>query len=151
MALVIVDVQTGYKAAHSKRIKKPILNEIDIAKNRKENIIVLEFYQCGPTLKFIKKALEGYEKTTYLTKAGISGADEIVSKFKDRKYKIVGVYTSCCVAATAVGLAKKGLNVTVVENACWDVTINEHKRGLSCMYKMRDNFKPIKVNILHRD
>lgn len=124
--LVVIDMQPqGFPLANS--AKRGVMQEILAAMARNWHIIVVEFdLECaGETHSELLALLSGYPHWHQVKKAGEDGSQEIVdfckySGLSTKRFRITGVMTDVCVAATTTGLV--GLlpdcQADVVKAAC---------------------------------
>ena len=123
MTLLIVDMQPYFDAANHKATISNIVEEIEKAKKQRIGIVILEFSGYGPTHAKIKKALVRYSRVAVYQKCDDDGSVEARRAAKKRGFdpdhwRVCGVNTDCCVAATVTGLLSKGCKVDVVCRAC---------------------------------
>lgn len=139
--LIIIDMQREYSA--SGFIVPAVCNQIVKAKNRKEQIVLVEYRCFGcrrrkdcfyknefntstkcETHDAILELLREYPKLIRVQKNADDGSDELVkavSKFPTN-VNVCGVNTSACVKATVEGLIEKlpKINFTLLLDACND-------------------------------
>lgn len=124
--LVIVDMQSqGFPLARSamRGVKQEVLRAIA----RGWYIVVVEYdLECaGETDSDLLALLAGYARWQPVKKAKEDGSQEVVAHcllagIKPQLFRVVGVMTDVCVAATASGLVEhlSDCSVDVVKSAC---------------------------------
>lgn len=121
-ALVIVDVQDSFIMRRHRSHQEMLTGTlacIEKAKQEKRPIIVVEFKCGGKTLKEIRKQLP--LDTIWVVKKQMGGGKEILRSVPCLKSaELVGLYTTQCVAATAVGLAGEGVECRINLDATAD-------------------------------
>lgn len=144
--LVVVDMQEKFVAARNEKTQKACKTAIRKAIKHKSPIVFLEFVNYGPTLPSLTKLTRNYPKVFHVSKSEWDGSRESLkiltdNKITSSKFKVCGVYTDCCVAATAMGLVDKSSSakIEVIGNACWASNDEYHSDGLKKMsgYKNR--------------
>jgi len=144
--LVVVDMQHKFFAARNLNTQKACKKAITKAIKNKSPIVFLEFVNYGPTLPSLTKLTRDYPKAFHVSKNEWDGSSESLkaltdNKIESSKFKVCGIYTDCCVAATARGLVDKRptSKVEVLASACWAIDDSFHKCGLDQMsgYKKR--------------
>jgi nicotinamidase-related amidase len=138
--LVVVDMQDEFVASRNKRVQEACKKAIKRAIRNKSPIVFLEYVGYGPTLPSLTKLTRNYPKVFHASKNDWDGSRESLkaltrNKIEHSKFKICGVYTDCCVAATANGLIDKcpAFKVEVLSKACWATDSKYHKNGLAKM------------------
>lgn len=123
--LVVVDMQSTFRAALRDRVRKNCLREIKQAVLDNVGIIFLEYYGQDPTLPELIEPTSSYKKALIETKRGDDGSEEAAKQMRSNKFdtktiKVVGVNTDCCVASTVRGLTGEFPNATidVIADAC---------------------------------
>jgi len=118
--LYVVDMQTIYEA--SANIVEGVLHEIELAKERDDYVIFVEFGN-GETLLRLKRAVEEYDKVGMLTKNDSDGSTQFISEMGKMKkpvksVRVCGVNKSACVYHTVRGLIDHLPKSVKVELAC---------------------------------
>jgi len=138
--ILIIDIQD--KLLNSVYNKETLKNKsIIIAKAASMlniPVIVTEQYPkgLGSTINELKNALSNY--TDYYEKTSFSALDnsEIMSSIKKVNKKqiiIFGIETHICVSQTAIALADKGYDVTLIKDASGSRAESEHNSGIDRM------------------
>lgn len=143
-ALIVVDIQTGFierDYPSHKEMMTGTLNRIESAKREGRKIIVVEFNGGGKTLKEIRSKLP--LDTIWVVKRGMGGGKEILRTVPClRSAELVGLYTTQCVAATAVGLAGEGVRCRINLDATADCDrIQDRKVMRDAIENTRHNFR----------
>lgn len=123
--LVVVDMQSTFKAALNIDVIVGVSREIVETKARNGAIIIVEYAGCDSTHQGILNLLAGYRDKARVIKRDDDGSAEILSVLRRRGFygghlRVCGVNTDCCVAATVDGLLSRdlGMRVDVVKSAC---------------------------------
>jgi len=101
-----------------------VIREIAIAKENQQHIVVLELAGDGETEQKIKEVLDNYDKKHYIIKHNNSGCGNLMNYLDGKNldfnnFKICGVNSCSCVAATAQGLVDKhDKNIIMIDDAC---------------------------------
>lgn len=122
--LVIIDMQSGFLTSISQddtlKLVKAIQKQIRLAKKRKAPVFVVELWAKlhGPTIETITQMLKNYERTHICEKQGSDGSLYILAlsetlQINPSKFRVCGVFSTACVAATVDGLIGKGKRVEV--------------------------------------
>lgn len=139
--LCIVDMQEDFMDA-GKYCLPHVLHEIELAKTRQAGIVVLEFEDCGRTVKEIRRALSGYKHQTTVRKNNDDGSAEFLkgatkNRFNTYMVRVCGVNRSYCVLETVLGIKdeKEGaVDIEVAINATWcTVPANGRERLLGAV------------------
>jgi nicotinamidase-related amidase len=121
-ALVIVDVQTGFIERDYPSHKQMLMGTLMLIESAKcvgRKIIVVEFKHAGKTLPEIRKCLP--LDTIWVVKQFIGGGKEILRAVPClRSAELAGLYTTKCVASTAIGLAGEGVHCRINLDATAD-------------------------------
>jgi len=134
--LVVVDMQPAFDAANGKRVVDNCFREILLAIKNDFPILFLEFDGYEDTHPKLMDAVKnsGYANYYLRSKREDDGSDQIQKSVYDhglpRSFRVCGINTDCCVAATVRGLRARFANapIDVVADACdsnW-----YHLRGL---------------------
>lgn len=149
--LVVVDMQSQFKAANGKRVRENCLREILQAIKDNSPIIFLEWEGYPPTLDDlilpVKDQYQNYYVKTKVTDDGSAQVESLVYLNRlPKNFKVCGVNTDCCVAATVRGLTSRFemAIIDVIADAC-DSDWN-HLAGLDRMKKMQCN-----VNVKYKE
>lgn len=123
MTLLVVDMQSSFKAARNKRIQNNCLKLIKKATYNREPIIFLEYVNHSKTIPKLRgAAMTYYNKSFFISKNKNSGAyqvHKIIKAFRfSKNITVCGVNTDYCVSATIIDLLKYKYKITLVENAC---------------------------------
>jgi len=136
--LVLVDMQPYFSAANSRRVRDNCKREIEKAMERRAAIIFVEFNNCGPTVKSLIKMTDDYDRRFFAYKDMDDGSAEVAevihnNKLANKKLKVCGVNTDCCVRSTVQGLSSRlpKADIQVIGNAC--NTVGNHLYGLNAM------------------
>lgn len=144
-ALLIVDMQSGFSAAHNKRTIAACQKLILKAKKDKALIIVLEYNGHGHTLPQLVELIEDYPNRHFLVKTQDDGSFDVHNFLTAKGIRIMGinvcgVNSDACVQFTSETLAEMGYNVFVIKKAC----NTYHKRGKGWNeYAKLDNLRKI--------
>lgn len=149
--LVVVDMQYEFFAARNEKTQKACKDAIKKAIKNKSPIVFLEYVDYGPTLPSLTKLTRNYSKVFHVSKSEWDGSSESLkvltdNKITSSKFRVCGVYTDCCVAATAIGLAEKSPSskIEVLEKACWASSDIYHENGLKKMSSHKNRIRVIK-------
>lgn len=121
--LVIVDMQPSF--ASSALVLPDVMDEVKLALQNDWAIVILEFYNQGPTYPCILELVKQSRRHAVETKFKNGGEREI--KIACRKldlptarFRVCGVNTHACVNDTVIGIAKTYAQsvIFVVQNAC---------------------------------
>jgi len=118
--LYVVDMQSTYEA--SANIVEEVLREIELAKERDDYVIFVEFGNTE-TLPKLKTAVEEYDKTSVLRKASGDGSTQFIAEMEKMKkpvesVRVCGVNKGACVYNTVTGLIDRLPKSVKVELAC---------------------------------
>jgi nicotinamidase-related amidase len=129
--LVVVDMQTFFvKGCLNPRLVANVMKEVLRAKRKGWAIVLLECepWRNGDTITPVAQLLEGssnYARTRRKSKDAEDGSEEVIETCRENgfsltNFRVVGVYSDCCVEQTAVSLVEKleGAFVRVVKRAC---------------------------------
>jgi nicotinamidase-related amidase len=124
--LVVVDMQSNFKAANGQRVRKNCVREILRAIKDNAPIIFLEWEGYPATLEDLTAPVKddkykNYYVKTKVTDDGSAQVASLVSQHKlPKDFKVCGVNTDCCVHATVVGLTTRfsKATITVIADAC---------------------------------
>lgn len=124
--LVIVDMQAEFLGVCKTAFLTHVLAQIALARSRGWSIVLLEVkpWRIGESIPEIQEALRG-ARFKRVSKQQTSGSREVLDccfeeGFNSEFFRVVGVYTDACVAATAEGLAVENehCQVRVMKEAC---------------------------------
>lgn len=121
---VIVDMQPEFDASFNCR--SAVLRQLEHAKKRGDQVVILEYANYGPSYQEIYEALRGYGYVQVTKEEDGGGpamlaANVIRAVAGDRgrrTIRIVGVNTCFCVRDTALDLVRMGHNVKPLLSAC---------------------------------
>ena len=123
--LVVIDMQTTFRASFKPSVVVGVTTEIIKAKEKLLPIVVVEYKNCHPTHKALLDLLKNYPHKARITKSGDDGSSEVIRTLRRRGFnqdyiRVCGVNTDACVWATAEGLLKKlrYAQIEVVKSAC---------------------------------
>lgn len=123
--LVVIDMQDDFEAANQPDCVVGVTKEILLAKQRRDNIVFVEYIGCSPTHNGLLDLLKNYSNKARIKKSEDDGSREIIKvlkrrNFRSKKLRICGVNADCCVWDTVFGLLKrlKGTQIEVVKDAC---------------------------------
>jgi hypothetical protein len=112
-----------------------IIKHVQAAIRANAPIIVVEYAGCGLTHPDIMDVLKNYKNFTTVRKPGWDGSFQVRQSLKKKwkittpiPVKICGIYSDCCVRATANSLALAGYDVKVIEEACYSSGANHTKQ-----------------------
>jgi nicotinamidase-related amidase len=149
--LVVVDMQYEFFAARNEKTQAACKKAIAKAIKSKYPIVFLEYVDRGPTLPSLTKLTRNYSKAFHVSKSEWDGSSETLrvltnNKISSSKFKICGVYTECCVSATAIGLADRlsSSKIEVLEKACWATNEYLHSEGLHKMSSYKNRIRVVK-------
>jgi nicotinamidase-related amidase len=151
-SLVIVDMQTGFVAANSRKTLKNCKREIRKAIKDDANIIFVEYNGCGRTIKELTEITDkiAYKKKFVAIKRKNSGAKIILKTMKKNNipttkhtnFRVCGVNTDACVLETVEDLARalrqRSYNIEVILSAC--NSSYSHKDGVSDLKNLAKDF-----------
>lgn len=129
--LVVVDMQSFFvNGCLNPYLVANVCLEVLVALLKGWAIVLLECepWRNGETITPIARLLSGssgYARMRRMSKDGEDGSEEVIeacreSDFSLTNFRVVGVYSDCCVEQTAVSLVEKleGAFVRVVKRAC---------------------------------
>lgn len=148
--LLIVDMQGSFYAKETLQLTKNLEKEILCAINNKASIVFVEFSNSGPTLDCLAELPRGHGYSSYtIEKHQNDGSREIASlvvahNLPVTHFKVTGINTDYCVAATVGGLSKlfPEAVIEVVDNCCaslWSKgspNKSDHEDGIKVMKKL---------------
>lgn len=121
--LVIVDMQTSFAA--SARVLYEVMREIEIALQNDWAIVILEYYNQGPTYDCIIARAKQSRRFSVETKFTDGGGREVFAACRrlnlpTRRFRVCGVNTHACVNQTVRNLSRifKHSVILVVQKAC---------------------------------
>jgi hypothetical protein len=131
---MIVDMQDYFFSEEPVELNEKICDKISEYREERLPIVVLEYRdnpydpddeRCGPTNDTIKDELKGYGLLAVFGKDADGGAEFVRDYFDNvqdgvDEIELVGVNLDCCVAETAIGLARNHYDkqITIVEECC---------------------------------
>jgi len=139
--LVVVDMQPGFRSAKGKRVRANCLREIRKAVEVNAHVIFLEFAGYEATFSDLTKELP--PNAVFLEKSDDDGSIQVEKEVRLNKrpttFKVCGINTDCCVAATVRGLTARFpmSKIDVLADACdsdW-----YHLNGLAEMKQLKGN------------
>lgn len=109
--LIVVDMQEKFYSANVHWMRKNSLEIINRAKIDDANIIFLEFFGHGPTIKELKDAVKEHEKVWTLYKDCDDGGEHVISlidhlELKSDRFDFIGVNLCACVLETTKTLTE---------------------------------------------
>lgn len=129
--LVVVDMQRFFvNGCLNPHLVANVLKEVLMAKRKGWAIVLLECeaWRNGETIEPVKRLLSGsnaYRRKQRVPKEAEDGSQEVIRTCRENgysltKFRVIGVYSDCCVEQTAVSLVEKleGAHVRVVKRAC---------------------------------
>jgi nicotinamidase-related amidase len=124
--LVIIDMQPStFSAARPEWLIDNIAKKAQEYVDNNKPIIIVEYFNDGPTVKEIMKAVEGYDKVHFLTKKQNDGGVEIKNLIEKTSYNIsnfevCGVNLDACVLSTVLTMAvfNKDCLIKVISKCC---------------------------------
>lgn len=121
--LVIVDMQSSFAA--SALVLPAVMDEIKLALQNNWAIVILEYFNQGPTYPCILELAKQSRRHTVQTKFTDGGEREIriacqSLNFPTERFRVCGVNTHACVSQTVSGITKTYTHsmVLVVQKAC---------------------------------
>src|SRR5574339_388350 len=139
--LVVVDMQSSFEAANSRRVRENCKREIKRAMDNGAAIIFVEYVGQGPTIPSLVKPTDDYPRTFITRKDDDDGSREVAKVIRDnnlpgKRIKVCGVNTDCCVLETVSGLVNRlrSANFEVMADAC--NSDYNHLTGLNDMANM---------------
>jgi hypothetical protein len=147
--LLVIDVQSYFEAANSRRLIRNCKREIRQAIKDKAAILLVEYDSCGRSSACIAKMVENYNRGFVIIKDDDDGSSEIfdaVNRFDlpRSRFKVAGVNTDACVQDTVTGLVnrlkrqkKKRLSIVVIADACNACDECGHIYGLRALEETR--------------
>jgi len=143
--LVVVDMQAKFPASLDTRVQNNCKRAIRNAIKNKAAIIFLEYVDYGPTLPCLTDLVKGYSNVHHATKSDWDGSPHsnvLIKKhgLPNNKFKVCGVYTECCVAATVIGLSRtyNDSKINLLSKACGSTCDAHHQRGIRDMKPLRN-------------
>lgn len=123
--LVVVDMQPCFEASNDPNTIIAVTNEIMVAKQNNDAIIMVEYDSSGRSHCGFDAILKDYYYKSKITKKNDDGSKEIIRALKRRKFparilRVCGVNTDCCVFDTVLGLLNglKNTKIELVKKAC---------------------------------
>lgn len=133
--LIIVDMQKNYPHSFIPRLVGKVVKHVQTAIRANAPIIVVEYAGKGPTHPDIREVLKNYKNCTTVQKPSWDGSNQVRQSLEKKwgmkdpvPVKICGLYTDCCVKATANSLAYAGYTVKIIEEACHSTPVNHTKQ-----------------------
>jgi len=133
--LLIIDMQKNYPDSFIPRLVGKVVKHVQAAICANAPIIVVEYEGCGPTNPEIMEVLKNYKNCTTVRKSSWDGSPQVRHSLQKKwkittpiPVKICGIYSDCCVKATANSLANAGYQVKVIEEACHSTPVNHTKQ-----------------------
>lgn len=124
-SLIIIDMQLCFETARDQNIIYIIGGEIEYAKAKNYDIIVVESKHQGPTISYLKNLIQDYRQFACATKDQNDGSLVIKNALKNNRFDnselyVCGVNIEFCVKDTVIGLIKKFENskIKVIKPAC---------------------------------
>ncbi len=120
LAVLVIDMQEWFlQGIEYEEQHKEIPYQVEVLEYCKNNnipVFVIEYKDCGPTVKIIKDKVDSLEKKTYITKPYDDGFIKTDLAEQLRKNKIdtvllMGINASACVLNTAAGAVIAGFKV----------------------------------------
>lgn len=110
MALIIIDVQPGFKGSDKPTMIRAIQQEVRKSRSKNELIILLQYEDHGDTLPSITTLMEDYPYKEVVWKNSDDGAIEIIDRLfnincKPKSFKICGLHNVFCVKSTVETLS----------------------------------------------
>jgi len=125
LAVIIVDMQEYFLEDLEEEDRNRIIeNQINIihwcAKNNCP-IVVLEYYQRGPTIGILKEKLKRVPRVKTVIKRDDNGFEgtklnRVLNKLRVKTLLLVGINANACVRSTACGGKKNGFNIATSES-----------------------------------
>lgn len=144
--LLVIDMQTAFRAAKNKKTQKNCILEIKKAMDKEYPIVFLEYEECGKTLPTLLGVLTSsqYNKFYIVKKSSNDGSSKLLNFFKKKglprtDMRVCGVNTDCCVLETVEGLdakLSKQFKIQVVEKACYSEYC--HREGIEDMLSLSE-------------
>jgi hypothetical protein len=129
MTLLVVDMQTEFRAAKRKAVIAGVVAEIAAARLQRRPVMLLGFMDA-PHVPDVLQAVKGYRKAVQVVKFDDDGSEEALEALYELKWprdnlRVCGVHLGACVAATVVGLADhfEVNRIEVAFTACGSKTI----------------------------
>ncbi|MCC7530768.1 MAG: isochorismatase family protein [Candidatus Melainabacteria bacterium] len=129
--LVVVDLQRFFvNGCLNPHLVANVVREVTMAKRKGWAVVIVECepWRNGKTITPIARLLSGksgYTRKRRMSKESEDGSQQVIeacreSGFSLANFRVVGVYSDCCVEQTAVSLVEKleGAFVRVVKRAC---------------------------------
>ncbi|MDP2906411.1 MAG: isochorismatase family cysteine hydrolase [Nanoarchaeota archaeon] len=129
LAVLVIDMQEWFLGSIEYEEKhKEIPYQLEVLEYCKTNdipVFVLEYKDCGPTVKILKDKVDSLEKKTYITKDYDDGFVKTDLAKQLRKNRIdtvllMGINASACVLNTAAGAVMAGFNVMTSDDLIAD-------------------------------
>lgn len=121
--LVVVDMQPSFIA--SQRVLEEVMQEIDLALRNDWAIVILEYYNQGPTYDCILAKAKQSRRFALETKFKDGGGREVLNAcrkldFPTDRFRVCGVNTLACVSRTVQEISRifRQSLVLVVQKAC---------------------------------
>lgn len=137
--LVVIDMQDQFFASRSQLVRDNCKKEIIDAKNKGNNIIFVEYQQCGRTINPLLKLAKGYKKSLVILKRRPDGSHEVSEAITHhnlpRRVRVCGVNTDACVQRTVLGLSLNYFidEIEVVKDACNSDYYHGNYNGINAM------------------
>lgn len=155
LAVLVIDMQEWFLTAieYDEKLKE-IPYQLEVLEYCKENnipVFVLEYKNCGQTIKLLKDKIDGLKDKTYVTKPyddGFAQTDlaELLRKSSIDTVLLMGINASACVLSTAAGAVMSGFKVMTSKDLISDPRCYERDESVS-WYKengiYRDNYKDL--------
>ena len=155
LAVLVIDMQEWFlQSIEYEEQHKEIPYQLEVLEYCKNNdipVFVLEYKDCGSTVKILKDKVDSLEKKTYVTKNYDDGFIKTDLAEQLRKNKIdtvllMGINASACVLSTAAGAVMSGFNVMTSKDLISDPKSydrNESIRWYETTGIYRDDYKDL--------
>lgn len=149
---LIIDMQPGFVAAENPALQDRIIAELEVAMQKNQLVIFIEYREGTPTLPAITQVAENYPLKFTLYKAKNSGYQEIadfLNHFGDDKYvfNVCGIETAACVYETVMDLCASDNNyrVNVLIDCCGSAIEEQHDETITLLRSQQDDFANLAI------
>jgi hypothetical protein len=148
--LICIDMQGFFQTSHM--IEKECNQALREAIKDRASILMVEYADCGRSLRSIRKTLDGYRKAFTVLKSDDDGANALFTAIEhyrtpSNKIKFIGVNTDACVYETANSLKEyfPDSKFEIIANACNAESETNHKTALKCLKNNGFKIRNIKL------
>lgn len=107
--LCVIDMQPKFEAAKCRSTTAQVVDQINLAKKQRDNIVLVSYNGFGPIDENVWNAAKEYRHKIHIFKDASDGSEQIVDACNDMGYNtdrfvVCGIETDCCVRHTTEGL-----------------------------------------------